>query len=238
MPENMHFMNHSSRLRRNFVICPLLLAAFFLIAYLITGQNCLTQVDEQLGQELCENRQKMPQIKALFVGITFLGSPAALTVFAILIAVSLLNSRSYTLLIIWVISMVGCAIIDANVKHLFSRDRPSFKDPAVYEDTKSFPSGHSMGSLVGYGFLAVILSRNLPRGRWQVAVSLALAVLVLVIGFSRIFLGAHFFSDVVGGFTLGGAWLGACLAVFGMVQKNPLEGRTAFNSMHRLEEAL
>ena len=83
----------------------------------------------------------------------------------------------------------------------------------------SFPSGHAMGSFVTYGFLAYLLTRvprvDVPR-RTAVAV---LAVLVLLIGFSRIYLGAHYLSDVIGGYAAAAVWLTFCILVTDRTQR-------------------
>lgn len=88
------------------------------------------------------------------------------------------------------------------LKSWFGRPRPG-EDYAPMVDEKyfSFPSGHSMGSLCVYGFLAYLLCRHYPRWRWPVRVG-ALLVIVAV-GLSRIYLAAHYPGDVVGGFAAG-----------------------------------
>ena len=93
-------------------------------------------------------------------------------------------------------------ILNGGLKSWFGRPRPG-EDyaPMVEEKYFSFPSGHSMGSLCVYGFLAYLLCRHYPRWRWPVR---CLAVLViLAVGLSRIYLAAHYPGDVVGGFAAG-----------------------------------
>ncbi len=83
----------------------------------------------------------------------------------------------------------------------------------------SFSSGHAMGSFVTYGFLAYLLTRvlraNFPR---RIAVAV-LVVLVLLIGFSRIYLGAHYLSDVIGGYAVAAVWLTFCILVTDRTQR-------------------
>jgi undecaprenyl-diphosphatase len=81
------------------------------------------------------------------------------------------------------------------------------RDPAVTETNESFPSGHAMGSLVGYGMLAYALFLDI-RCRWcRAAILASVAMLVPAIGLSRIYLRAHWLSDVLAGFAIGAAWL-------------------------------
>jgi membrane-associated phospholipid phosphatase len=83
----------------------------------------------------------------------------------------------------------------------------------------SFPSGHAMGSFVTYGFLAYLLSR-VPWARFpRRTVTAALAALVLLIGFSRMYLGAHFLSDVIGGYAAAAVWLTFCILVTDRTQQ-------------------
>jgi undecaprenyl-diphosphatase len=69
-----------------------------------------------------------------------------------------------------------------------------------------------MGAITAYGLLALMLIRLRPHWWYRGGIILGLALLVLAIGFSRIYLGAHYFSDVIGGLTVGGAWLTACIS--------------------------
>ena len=74
----------------------------------------------------------------------------------------------------------------------------------------SFPSGHSSGAVVAYGMLAYVLLRTLPS-RWHLPVVLAATALAFAVGCSRIFLEAHYASDVLAAFASGTAWLTACI---------------------------
>jgi undecaprenyl-diphosphatase len=75
----------------------------------------------------------------------------------------------------------------------------------------SFPSGHAMMSMIGYGMLTYFVLIRV-QNRWaRFAIVIAAAILIFLIGFSRIYLGVHFFSDVVAGFAAGGLWLITCI---------------------------
>src|SRR5262249_56884002 len=89
------------------------------------------------------------------------------------------------------------------------------------EQNFRFASGHWMGSIIGYGLLAYVLVLLLPWRRAKAAVVVALAVLILGIGFSRIYLGAHWLTDVIGGFTLGACWLAVCVAILETFRRRP-----------------
>lgn len=110
------------------------------------------------------------------------------------------------------ICLGGAALLNFLLKNLFERARPDmFKVISV--TGYSFPSGHAMVSLCFYGMLAYLLCRHLPRLTPQILVYCLTAALVTVIGFSRIYLGVHYPSDVLGGYIAGGTWLLFCVSL-------------------------
>jgi undecaprenyl-diphosphatase len=113
-----------------------------------------------------------------------------------------------------VLTTIGGGLVDSAVKILVNRPRPIVDHPVHTAFGKSFPSGHSMSSLICFGALLVIF---LPALRHTVARRVAVAgtiVLVLAIGLSRLMLGVHFVTDVIGGYVLGAAWLIGAIAIF------------------------
>jgi uncharacterized membrane protein YkvA (DUF1232 family) len=104
---------------------------------------------------------------------------------------------------------VGGVGVVSGLKYLFHRPRPD----AVFDVLGySFPSGHSFFALVVYGFLAYVLTRDMV-GRRKEWIWLACVLAILLVGFSRVFLGEHYPSDVVAGFAVGLPWLWGCLAL-------------------------
>lgn len=104
------------------------------------------------------------------------------------------------------IAMVSCVAINQLVKFLVERKRPDIL-VLTTENGFSFPSGHSMGALVFYGLLIYFALRYLKKRNRRVLLCFACTAMILLIGISRIYLGVHFFSDVLGGFLLGGTIL-------------------------------
>jgi undecaprenyl-diphosphatase len=104
----------------------------------------------------------------------------------------------------------SAALLNIALKHLFARPRPDVARLVAVRGY-SFPSGHSMISCAFCGFLAYMCVRLLPRPHGRIAAAL-LAALVLLIGLSRVYLGAHYFSDVICGL-LAGAAIAACAAM-------------------------
>jgi undecaprenyl-diphosphatase len=113
-----------------------------------------------------------------------------------------------------VVALAGGGGLNVGVKALVHRVRPALPDAVAHVGGLSFPSGHAQSAVVGYGVLFLIVGPALPRrGRQILAAGSVLAV--LTIGFSRVALGVHYPSDVLGGYLLGAAWLLAVLLAFG-----------------------
>ena len=109
------------------------------------------------------------------------------------------------------VTFIGSALLNLGSKQLFQRDRPSLWESVSPETTFSFPSGHAMGSMTLA--MAVVLLAWPTRWRWSV-LSVA-AVFALLVGFSRIYLGVHYPSDILGGWMAAMAWVtGIYLVVF------------------------
>jgi undecaprenyl-diphosphatase len=145
--------------------------------------------------------------------ITFFGKPPFLALVSVVACAFLLHRRRYHLVAFLLTSVLVGGVIDTLVKVGVSRDRPSLVDPVATAHGKSFPSGHAMSSTITYGALLLILLPLLPVARRRLAI-IGTAVWVLLIGFTRLALGVHYISDVLGGYALGGAWLLLTTAAF------------------------
>ncbi len=155
------------------------------------------------------------------------GSLEALSLISVLVAIALLLHRHWSALAAWLVAVLGGEGLNLLLKELFARPRPHFAHPLVVETSHSFPSGQAMESMVVYGMLTYFAVLTL-RGRGKRAVSVGGAiVLVILIGFSRLYLGAHYVSDVVGGFVAGGAWLSAVITGWEVMRRRDLANRRA-----------
>jgi undecaprenyl-diphosphatase len=153
------------------------------------------------------------------------GSLAALALVSALVAMALLAQRRWSAFTVWLVAVLGGEALNLLLKDLFARPRPRFERPLVVEASHSFPSGQAMESLVVYGMLAYFAVLILRGTGKRIAVAVGAAVLVILIGFGRVYLGAHYLSDVVGGFVAGGAWLGAVVAEWETMRNRKAEGR-------------
>lgn len=157
----------------------------------------------------------------LFVIVSLIGSPVAMMILFLIVVAYLWKSEHPTLLTAWVLSYVGGTVLDFAMKEIIRRPRPEFAALFLHGNSWSFPSGHSMGSLIGYSMLAYTIIRVRPvasRGA-RVAIWAGAAVLIALIGYSRLYLAVHFLSDVVAGYALGVLWLGVCFTGLQLVSR-------------------
>jgi undecaprenyl-diphosphatase len=170
----------------------------------------LGKLDRSLLEWL--HRHATPAGVAFFLAISQLGSPATMTILALLGATFLIVRREWILLAGWAAAFGGNVLIDNWLKLAIRRPRPIYASALIHHPNWSFPSGHAMGALVGYGMLAyVIVVLWQPGGRARTRIYAGAALLIAAIGVSRLYLGVHYLTDVVGGYVVGLVWLGTCI---------------------------
>jgi undecaprenyl-diphosphatase len=111
------------------------------------------------------------------------------------------------------VTAVGSSLLNNVVKLSVHRARPHLSDPVAVAAGKSFPSGHAQAAIVGYGILLAVFLPVIGR-RWRPLAIAVAALLVLLIGFSRIALGVHYLSDVIGAYLIGTVWLIGMVTAF------------------------
>ena len=183
------------------------IAVFALLADSVSDKAAITDLDIRFDNAL--HAHASPVGVTIAKAVSFIGGPAAMAVLMVAGAIYLLVRREMLLLYGWLVAFIGGGALDWALKTIFQRNRPSFPDAFVHVGGYSFPSGHSMGSLIGYGMLAYVIAHSTRGRRIDVVVGVCAAVLVLAIGFSRLYLGAHYLSDVLAGFAAGMVWLAA-----------------------------
>jgi membrane-associated phospholipid phosphatase len=111
------------------------------------------------------------------------------------------------------VSVAGSAIVCDIIKELVARPRPPVYMHAVLETTYSFPSSHATAAVALYGFLA-LSARHFVAKRFAGVFATSCVLLILAVGFSRLYLGVHYLSDVLAGYLLGAlfVWLGLAIA--------------------------
>lgn len=138
--------------------------------------------------------------------VTALGNTLTLTVVVLAVSTFLWLSRHRLSVALLMIALAGGAAVNFLLKDIFDRPRPSVVEWGTEVATASFPSGHAMSAMIAYGSVAYLVGRLEPTRLMRLATWCFAAVLILGIGASRMYLGVHYPSDVVAGYTAGLAW--------------------------------
>ena len=149
------------------------------------------------------------ELVGAFKLVTLAGSAVVLGALVLSLAVVLWQRGVPEHAAFLVAAFVGAEIVNALLKLAFHRPRPELAFLELH--TYSFPSGHSTAATAAFGAIAIVLWPRLRSSRRRLALVVATAGIVLLVGFSRMYLGAHYLSDVLGGFALGATWLSLCL---------------------------
>ena len=180
--------------------------AFAEIAWRTAADQPLTLLDHEITRWFREHATPALTVIALFV--SFFGSVRFLAVATLLACWWLWRRQMWNRLLVFICAMLGESALDLALKHAFHRQRPVLENPLVTLTSYGFPSGHTMGATVFYGLSAFIIAGVAQRRR--IPIFAAASVIIFAIGLSRIYLGAHYTSDVLGAFAAGGAWLAFC----------------------------
>lgn len=204
--------------------------AFFGVAWLgvcIATVYILAELsDEVLEQEafaldetilLHIHRLANPLLDKVMVFITNIGDPHTVVPLTVIAFVFLLVNRQRLAAAFFAINAAGGVALSYFLKLAFSKPRPQLWNSAIEEVTYSYPSGHALGSMVIYGFLSYVLAKMYPR---YSATIYTFAVLMIVsIGFSRLYLGVHWPTDILGGYGIGFLWITACISLLRLRQR-------------------
>lgn len=158
-------------------------------------------------------------VKTMALDITALGGTTVLIIVVLITLGFLWIAKKRKAFILVAVAAVGGQIFNSGLKELFARPRPSVVPHLAEVHTPSFPSGHSMMSAVIYLTLGILVS-NLVEGRRQRAFIIVVAVMLTVlVGISRVFLGVHYPSDVLAGWSVGLTWALICVMVERILQR-------------------
>lgn len=199
-----------------------LLSIFWLIGFLVSALalwGFLELADEVLEKEtaildlavlkiLISSRNSL--LNNLAIGITYLGSPMVLSIFSLAIALGLWWRQRKLQATFLAIVTTGGIGLNYLLKNFFSRARPTIDNNLVVVDFYSFPSGHAMTSLIIYGFLCYLLISNYRK--YSLLFISFTSILIILIGLTRLYLGVHWLTDVIGGYVAGTVWLFLCIS--------------------------
>jgi undecaprenyl-diphosphatase len=207
----------SAAARRTVIPLAVVTAAAFVFAVLLVLVRLrwapLESADHSAAARLNSLVAGQAAVVSVVKAVTWLGSSGVLwTLIAIAVA-GLAIRRRWRLAVYLLVTGAGALTLDPVLKALVGRLRPVVAHPVAYGNGNSFPSGHALGSIVCYGALFLVF---LPaaRGTWRRVLTAVTVTLIAAIGVSRLLLGVHYLSDVLGAWALGITWLGITAFAF------------------------
>lgn len=213
-------MTLNFRLVTAFVISLLCVVGFSLVSLLISDHKII-HFDSNVISAV--QGLESPGLTSIMKFFTFIGSSKAVIVLSLLLMVFLYVVLHHRLeLILFTVALVGSAILNDVLKNLFHRLRPNLHrliDISGY----SFPSGHAMTAFTVYGMVAFLLWRHLESKRNRSILVLFSVFMILMIGISRIYLGVHYPSDIIGGYFVSAFWLTNLIWFFQYYQEKRLK---------------
>lgn len=177
----------------------------------VTGSDVMQRADMETLAYM--RARATPDGDRMMAFISIVGSPLAMGFLAAVGGIWLWSRHRMIPLVGWCCAFAGASLLTVGLKYEFQRARPEGAAAFLHGTSFSFPSGHALGSLVGIGittYLLVAFRESRPLTR--VLTSAAGVLLIACVGWSRLYLGVHYLSDVVAGFAAGGVWLSCCIA--------------------------
>jgi undecaprenyl-diphosphatase len=169
------------------------------------------RADAQLLDESLEARSS--GLTALAVAVTDIGGTAAMAVLAVAVAVWRWYVGRRADAVLAIAAMAGGFALFNGLKNLLNRPRPPVDGRLVAAANESLPSGHATMSIIVIGTIVVLAWAGRGTAA-RVAMVAAAAAWVIAVGLTRVYLGVHWFSDVLAGWLVGGAWLAVCVTVW------------------------
>jgi undecaprenyl-diphosphatase len=177
---------------------------FSTIAENVIDAEAIVVIDQEVTNFLFKARNNT--IGQIFYLISYLGSQKGSIIIGAIVSVILLKQGRKTYFVALWLVLLGVGLSVRYGKLIFHRVRPA--NVGFYEETNfSFPSGHSTTAMVLFGMIAYFLIRNSRHRKQRILYLLLGLSIILLVGFSRIYLGVHFLSDVLGGYLLGATWM-------------------------------
>jgi undecaprenyl-diphosphatase len=180
--------------------------SFGALGYEFLSRGPLVALDQSIYKALIvQAKTASPTVNDLMLFGFFLGKQVPILLVTIL-SIYFLYNRFWPELAMVLLSSAGGSFVWNFFVNYFARPRPAEQAGLEVRTVPSFPSGHAMSALIVYGFLAYLLIPKMPSRPWKWFVGIVTLLFILFCGFSRIFQGSHYLSDVLAGYALGIAW--------------------------------
>ncbi len=182
--------------------------SFAALGYNLLAHGPLLQLDVSVYKTLlADAKAAPPSVNEIMLFGFFIGKELVQVIVTIL-SIYFIYKRFWRELGMLLISSAGGSFVWNFIITYFARPRPPQQTGLPITTIPSFPSGHAMSAIICYGFLAYLLIPKMPSRLWKWILAIAMLLLILFDGFSRVFQGNHYLTDVLAGYALGLAWAG------------------------------
>ena len=202
-------LSQTSMQRQLHQTCSKFIPVLGAVCALVCGTGLLYSYNLDEAILLLIQKLHTPLLDRIMLSITFLGDPLVMLISSLGLTINPLYYNRRREATILGIAGVGAILLNCSMKILFGRARPALWKHIINVGQHSFPSGHAMVSIVIYGFTGYILAKQFPQ--WRFRIYALTVVLIAAIGFSRLYLGVHWLTDVTAGYAAGLVWLIACI---------------------------
>lgn len=185
-------------------------AIFFNLAWDVAGHTEIVVLDARVAAWL--HAHGSPTLTKIMIAITDANSTVAMALWSVLFAAVLYRLGERYWMLTLAVAMAGGMTLNVLLKEVYERARPHFDDPWVTLSSYSFPSGHTAGATLFYGVLAAFAVSRLRDWHVRIACVIIAVLMVVIVAFSRMYLGAHYLSDVAAAVCSSTVWLVLCLS--------------------------
>ena len=195
---------------RLWLVTALALILFVWLAREVTRGDAM-RLDTPIREAV--HARSSPPLTAMMRGVSLIGSEVVLVPLGVILVWRLVAAKRRRAAVVFGVAALGAEALDQIMKLLFYRPRPEPFFGLASPITHSFPSGHAMVSCCFFGVLAMILAAREPSRARRISIFAAAAILVALMGFSRVYLGFHYPTDVLAGYAAAVVWLAVVRAV-------------------------
>jgi membrane-associated phospholipid phosphatase len=193
--------------------------AFGNVAEEVVEGDAITLFDVKLANWLHAHARTGGALTSAMLFVTHWHSVVGMLAMVALLGYWLYRRKAYYWLLALVFTVPGGMLLNVLLKITFQRARPRFDEPLLTLSTYSFPSGHTVAATLFYGLLAAYLTRYCHKWSERIVVALLACLMVALVGASRMYLGAHYLTDILAAVAEGCAWLAVCITAVSTLRR-------------------
>lgn len=190
---------------------------FIILTEKIITEKQITHYDQIIFNEISKNISSVLTLFMIF--ITKFGAEF-LFLFLLALLIFFLKTKQYEIFFLISSVTLGGSLLVIFFKNFISRSRPVLENSIYIAEGFSYPSGHTAIATCFYGILIYLVVKCIKNLKNKIFLSLFLAFIIILVGFSRIYLGVHYPTDILAGYCLGIFWTGLCIIIYKFIKKS------------------